>query len=135
MLQANFDFCVLDMKVGDRPNAEEKRTPVKKRTKIMTNSEALHSLLVRAQCKGRHVEHASLQDGLASECQVYTYKFSRMVCEAVKKELDLVQWRKKNCKEHDISEVFERLLTIQAPCRLRRTAWRSSTNVSNLDRN
>ena len=113
VLQANFDFCTLDMKVGDRPNAEQKNLPVKKRTKVMTNSVALHSLLVQAQCRGRHAAHADLSNGLASECQVYPDKFCRIICEAIKKELDLVKWRKKICKEYDISETFERLMAIQ----------------------
>ncbi len=113
VLQANFDFCTLGMKVGERPNSESKTVPVKKRTKVMTNSTALHSLLVQAQCQGRHSLHADLSNGLASECQVYPDKFCRIICEAIKKELDLVQWRKQICKTYDISETFERLMTIQ----------------------
>ena len=114
VMQANFDFCVMDMKVGDKPNADQKHVPVKKRTKVMTNSTALHSLLVHAQCQGRHAVHADLGNGLASECQVYPDKFCRIICEAIKKELDMVQWRKQVCKTYDISETFERLLSIRA---------------------
>ena len=113
VMQANFDFCTMGMRVGDRPRAEVKNYPVKKRTKIMTNSHALYTLLREAQCGGRHAQHADLRDGKASECQEYPEAFCRAVCEAIKRELSTIEWRNRICKRYDISHTFERLLSAQ----------------------
>ena len=113
VLKANFDFCTLGMRVGDRPREDVKLHPVKKRTKVMTNSSMLHALLVEAQCRGRHEQHGDLRDGKASECQEYPELFCKIICEAVKRELETVEWRNRLCKRHDISDVFEKLMSIQ----------------------
>ncbi len=114
VLAVNFDFCTLGMKVGDRPRDGQRKCPVKKRTKVMTNSTALHALLLEAQCRGRHECHADLRNGMASECQEYPEEFCRLVCEAIRRELDTVHWRNKICKSYDISQAFEKLLKVQA---------------------
>ncbi len=113
VLKANFDFCTLGMRVGDRPREDVKLHPVKKRTKVMTNSSMLHTLLVEAQCRGRHEQHGDLRDGKASECQEYPELFCKIICEAVKRELETIEWRNRICKQHDISHVFEKLMSIQ----------------------
>ncbi len=93
VMQANFDFCTLGVKIGDKPRAEVRDNPAKKRTKVMTNSHALYTLLREAQCGGRHTHHADLRDGKTSECQEYPEVFCRVVCEAIKRELSTIEWR------------------------------------------
>ena len=113
VLKANFDFCVLGMRVGDKIRADERPHPVKKRTKVMTNSSMLHTLLIEAQCRGRHEYHADISNGKASECQEYPELFCKIICEAIKREADTIEWRNRTCKQHDISHVFEKLMALQ----------------------
>ena len=102
--KVNFDFCEAGMEIDG--------TPVKKRTRIMTNSTALHMILRHAQCRGDH-EHADTLDGKVSECQVYPRKFCMMVCQAIKREVDNAAWQDRMCEAFDISAGFDKLMKVQ----------------------
>ena len=104
-----FDFCMLDMRTTD---SEGKDVAAKKRTKIMTNSHALATMLREAQCRHEH-QHGQLIGGRASACQVYPDKFAKLVCEAVRRELDTIRWRDQLCEVFDISQPFGRLMAAQ----------------------
>ena len=81
--KVDFDFCMLGMEArGD----DGVMRPAKKRTGVVTNSEAVASVLERAQCRNEH-EHVHLLGGKAGPCQIYPDKFCRLVCEGVKQEL------------------------------------------------
>ena len=109
--KVNFDFCALDMMVGDKPGGE-KKYPVKKRTSIVTNSHAIATVIREAQCPGDHV-HAHAINGKASECQEYTPKFCRLICEGIKRELDIIEWRNRICSSYNISKPFAQLMKLQ----------------------
>ena len=64
----NFDFCVLGMKTGHPGSGKE--GPVKKRTRVLTNSGHIYAALGKAQCSGRHT-HIQLDGGKAKACEVY----------------------------------------------------------------
>ena len=83
----------------------------KKRTTVMTNSVHLGRLLRQAQCDGSHV-HQHLLDGRAGPCERYPDKFCRLVCQAIKREIRDAKWRKKMCKEFDITEAIGRIMAI-----------------------
>ena len=68
---AVFDFCMLGMET--ETDDGEKRA-AKKRTKVLTNSVAVATLLREAQCDGQH-EHEHLLNGRASACQEYPENF------------------------------------------------------------
>ena len=107
VLRVNFDFCMAGMKIGDKKGDEN---PVKKRTGLVTNSHALYTLFREAQCRGDHV-HAEILSRTA-ECQVYPEKFCEILCEGVKRELSTIKWRNRLCEEYDITETFEKLLSV-----------------------
>ena len=60
--------------------------PVKKRTRIMTNSPKIANRLARFQRDGSHW-HMPLVNGRASACQVYPRKFCAQICLGLKEEL------------------------------------------------
>ncbi len=97
------------MEVMDK-NGDKK--PVRKRTSLLTNSQSIQLLLREAKCKQRHV-HAHLLNGTAKECQVYPEKFCRIVCEAVKRDLDNILWRDKLATVFDITQPFGKLMAMQ----------------------
>ncbi len=109
--KVNFDFCQMGMRVGERPNDANKELPAKKRTSVLTNSHALHLVLREAQCRGDHL-HGDLLDGKAAECQKYPRKFCKVICEAVKRELDTVKWRNRLCKQYDVTNEVQKLMKI-----------------------
>ena len=74
----DFDFCQLGM--------QSEGTPVKKRTRTMTNSIEIANGLARFQCDGSHW-HIPLVNGRASACQVYTREFCAQICLGLKDEL------------------------------------------------
>ena len=41
-------------------------------------------------------------------------KFCRLICEAIKREIDTARWRDEVCQAFDISPTFQRLMTVQA---------------------
>lgn len=73
----DFDFCQLGM--------QSEGHPVKKRTRIMTNSPRIASRLARFQCDNTHW-HTPLMNGRASACQVYPRKFCAEICPGLKEE-------------------------------------------------
>ena len=82
----SFDFCALGMTTE---TAQGNEAPAKKRTTVLTNSDAVATLLREAQCRGEH-KHQQLLGGRAGPWQVYTEKFCRLICEGVKRELDTI---------------------------------------------
>ena len=104
-----FDFCMMGMKSKD-DNGEEH--PAKKRTGILTNSEATASILRRAQCDGGHV-HVPLLNGRAGPCQAYPDKFCRLICEGLRQELARSRWRNRMCNTFDISKEFGELMRVE----------------------
>ena len=104
-----FDFCMLGMKTHDDMGQE---TAAQKRTQIMTNSQAVATVLLEAQCRGEH-KHTQLLGGRAKACQEYTDEFCDLVCMAVKRELDTVRWRDKMNDCFDITKTFGKLLSVQ----------------------
>ena len=104
-----FDFCTLGMEVMDKSGDKK---PVRKRTSLLTNSQSIQLLLREAKCKQQHV-HAHLLNGTAKECQIYPEKFCRIVCEAVKRDLDNILWRDELANVFDITQPFGKLMAVQ----------------------
>ncbi len=104
-----FDFCMLGMTTKD---ADGNDAPAKKRTGVLTNSDAVAMLLRSAQCRGEHW-HTELINGRAGPCQVYPDKFARLLCEGIKRELDTIRWRNDMNKVFDITSEFGKLMAMQ----------------------
>ena len=108
--KTNFDFCTLGMRTGQRPGDDTHAAM--KRTTVMTNAHSVHTLLREAQCRGDH-GHMPLENGRAGPCQEYPEKFSRIICEGIRRELDTIKWRNKLCEVFDITTPFGKLMKIQ----------------------
>ena len=67
----NFDFCMLGMKSSD----DQGEALAKKRTKVVTNSDAIAATFEKYQCNGLHT-HVALENGRAKACEKYPDKFS-----------------------------------------------------------
>ena len=104
--RVSFDFCTLGMMTK---TADGKAAPAKKRTTVLTNSDAVATFLREAQCRGDH-RHQQLLGGRAGPCQVYTEKFCRLICEGVKRELSIIRWRNQFQEVLDISRPFGQLM-------------------------
>ena len=100
---------MLGMEVNDE---EGVKTPAKKRTRVLTNSAAAAGLLKGAQCRGEH-RHEPLLDGRARPCQRYPERFTRLICEGVKKEVDTVEWRNRMYETFDITQPSGKLMNVQ----------------------
>ena len=105
-----FDFCMVGIKTTSEKGEE---MHAKKRTTIMTNSPAISSVLRDAQCRGEH-PHQPLLGDRAGPCQEYPEKFTKLICEGVRRELDSEAWRGKMADIFDISKPFGSLMKIQA---------------------
>ena len=104
-----FDFCMLGMQTHDEHgNVSAALKP----TTIMTNSQAVATLLLEAQCRGEH-SHTQLLGGRAKACQEYPDKFCELICQGIKRELDTIRWRDHMNKCFDISKTFHKLLSVQ----------------------
>ena len=110
MLKIDFDFCMVGMTTVD---ADGNEVPAKKRTGIVTNSEAIASILRRAQCDGSH-RHEQLLGWRASKAQIYPDKFCRRVCEGIKQELQRDRWRNEMLKANNITEEFNCLMKLES---------------------
>ncbi len=108
--KTKFDFCMLGMTTTDKHG---KRVPAKKRTAVLTNSDAIATLLRGAQCRGEHW-HMELIGGRAGPCQVYPEKFSRLICEGIRREQDTIRWRNEMNEVLDISKQFGKIMALQA---------------------
>lgn len=75
----DFDVCSYGMKAAGLDGTR----PVKKRTKIMTNSTRIAQRLRKAQCIKSH-EHTHLINFKAKQCEVYPEEFCRDVCLGIK---------------------------------------------------
>ena len=104
-----FDFCTLGMETRDR---DGRRAPAKKRTGILTNSDAIATLLREAQRRGEH-KHQRLLDGRAGPCQRHPDKLCRLICEGIRGELDTIEWRNRLQKMFDIPTQFGNFMAIQ----------------------
>ena len=60
--------------------------PVKKRTRIMTNSPRIANRLAKFQCDNSHW-HVPLVNGRAKACQLYPRRFCAEICLGLKEEL------------------------------------------------
>ena len=109
VFHVKFDFCMLGMVSRDADGTEH---AAKKRTGILTNSGAVATLLRQAQCRGEHW-HMELLNGRAGPCQVYPEKFTRLICEGIKKELENMRWKREMCEIFDISTKFGQLMAMQ----------------------
>ena len=105
-----FDFCMMGM-LTKGPDGEQH--PAKKRTGILTNSQAIASALRRAQCDGKHVHVPLLGGGLAGPCQIYPDKFCRLVCDGLKEELARSRWRNQMAKTYDVTGQFGELMRLE----------------------
>ena len=108
--KVTFDFCAVGMTVAGQPG--EPPVPAKKRTRVLTNSHAVHTLLREAQCNGQHW-HMVLLDGKAGPCQEYPEKFCRLICEGIRRELDTLEWKRKLYEVFDVTTPFGKLMKIQ----------------------
>ena len=79
--KVNFDSCMFDMMSDDHHGIGH----AKKRTSIITNSEALLTEMKKHQCHGGH-RHVTLLGWKAKACQTYTDKFCELVCKTVMNE-------------------------------------------------
>ena len=104
-----FDFCMLGMKTTD---SEGKPTAARKKTIVMTNSQAITLLLREAQCRAEHA-HTPLLGGKAGPCQEYPDVFCRLICEGVKRERDTLKWKGHMQEVFDISRPLKQLLSVQ----------------------
>ena len=84
-----FDFCMLGMLATDKVG---RPAAAKKRMTVLTNSPAVATLLREAQCKSEHLL-APLLEGRAGPCQEYPDQFCKLICEAIKRKKDTLQWR------------------------------------------
>ena len=109
VVRVNFDFCMMGMETVDD---QGQPAAARKRTGILTNSIVLATLLRGAQCRGEHA-HTQLLGGRAAAAQVYPDKFCRLVCEAVRREKDTVEWQRRMQKKFDITGPMEQLLSVQ----------------------
>ncbi len=107
--RVQFDFCRLGMATKDAEGVEK---PAKRPTAVLTNSDAVATLLRHAQCLKDH-EHVHLLGGKAGPCQEYPDKFTAAICEGVKRELDTIRWRNELYEVLDVSTPFGRLMTLQ----------------------
>ena len=107
--KVTFDFCMLGMV---SPDKQGENMPVRKKTSIITNSSSLQLLLKEARCRRLHA-HKPLLDGAAKACEIYPEKFCRLVCEAVKKDIDDLRWRDAQAAIFDITQPFGRLMALQ----------------------
>ena len=79
--KVNFDFCMFDMK---STNDHEVRL-ARKRTSIISNSQALLKELTKYQLSGRH-QHVTTREWKTAACQMYNDEFCKTVCETIMKE-------------------------------------------------
>ncbi len=110
VMRVNFDFCMAGMMTGNKPGDGKRLYPVKKRTGLLTNSNAVYTLFRQVQCSGLHQHHDIL--GRTSECQKYPEKFSKLICEAARRELDTIKWRNRLCETYDITGTIEKLMSV-----------------------
>ena len=108
--RVNFDFCALGMTTKTK---DVKLAKAKKRTTVLTNSDAIATILREAQCRKDHT-HQHLLEGRAGPCQEYIEPCCRLICEGVRRELDTVKWRNKLQKVLDVSKPFGKLMMVQA---------------------
>ena len=78
--KVNFDFGMLEMKSAKEREARLAR----KRTSIISNSQALLKELVKYQASGRH-QHVTTREWKTTACQMYN-EFCKTVCETIMKE-------------------------------------------------
>ena len=57
--------------------------------------------------------HTHLLGGKAKACQVYPDKFCDVICQAIKRELNTIQWRDRMNQCFDITSTFGKLLSVQ----------------------
>ena len=91
MQTINFDFCSLGMQA---PDNMKNMKPVKKRTKVMTNSGHIAAALAKCQCSRDH-EHVHLEGGKASACEVYPRFFCELMVKGLKREIGDRKWLSK----------------------------------------
>ena len=87
----NFDFCSLGMQA---PDGTKNMKPVKKRTKVMTNSGHIAAALAKCQCSRDH-DHVRLEGGKASACEVYPRFFCELIVKGLKREIEDRKWLSK----------------------------------------
>ena len=107
--RVQFDFCRLGMAAKDDDGTFKL---ARKPTAILTNSDATATLLRHAQCLGDH-EHVHLVGGKASACQVYPDKFTKAICEGIRRELDTIRWRNELFEVLDVTTPFGKLMNLQ----------------------
>ena len=107
--RVQFDFCRMGMATKDE-NGDMKLA--KKPTAILTNSDAVATLLRHAQCLGDH-DHVHLVNGRASPCQRYPDKFTKAICEGVRREMDTIRWRNELYEVLDVTTPFGKLMNLQ----------------------
>ena len=110
VMKVNFDFCMAGMMTGDRPGDGKRLYPVKKRTSLLTNSHAIFTIFREVQCHGEHKHREILSR--TSECQKYPEKFSKLICEGVRRELDTIAWRNRLCKTYDVTQSIAKLMKV-----------------------
>ena len=79
--KVTFDFCMAGMKSID----DQGEAPARKRTGILTNSNAVADMLRQFQCDGMH-RHVRLLGGKAKYCERYPEEFCEKVCKTVMME-------------------------------------------------
>ena len=79
--KVNFDFDVFEMK-----SAKEREVRLaRKRTSIISNSQALLKELAKYQTSGRH-QHVTTREWKTTVCHMYNNEFCKTVCETIMKE-------------------------------------------------
>lgn len=82
--RVTFDFCM----AGMRSSGPDGTGPVKKRTAVATNSEAIAATLSKLQCNGGH-RHVPLTHGRPKACERYPFDFCRILCEGYDRQISL----------------------------------------------
>ena len=57
--------------------------------------------------------HQHLLGNRAGPCQEYTDEFCKLICEAIKREKDIVKWKDHMREVFDITKPFAKLMSVQ----------------------
>ena len=79
--KVNFDFDMFEMKSA----TEHEVRLARKRTRIISNSQALLKELAKYQTSGRH-QYVTTREWKTTACHMYNNEFCRTVCETIMKE-------------------------------------------------
>ena len=97
--KVNFDFDMFKMK-----SAKEREVRLaRKRTSIISNSQALLKKLAKYQTSGRH-QHVTTREWKTTACHMYNNEFCKTVCETIMKDWAGYRWDPERGQGHHRNE-------------------------------